>query len=45
MIEFEVICGEFLIDPELALENEYIQKAIKEGKDEEYIVHLLDLIF
>ena len=33
--EFMIICGEYMIEPSLALENENIRKAIKENDGEQ----------
>lgn len=33
MTKFEVLCGELLIDPALALENEGIREALAERND------------
>ena len=38
--EFETLCGELLIDPEIALENENIVDALKD-RDDEKVIELL----
>ena len=38
--EFETLCGELLINPELALENENIVDALKD-RDDEKVIELL----
>ena len=39
--EFETLCGELLINPELALENENIIEALK-NRDDEKVIELLE---
>ena len=39
--EFETLCGELLINPELALENENIIEALK-NRDDEKVKELLE---
>jgi hypothetical protein len=43
-IDFMALCGEFLIDPDLALENDYIREALIE-KDYEAVKYLLKTEF
>ncbi len=35
MLDFEVLCGKYLIDPALALENENLREALKRRDDAE----------
>lgn len=34
-IDFEILCGKYLIEPSLAIENEKIKEALKNRNDEE----------
>jgi hypothetical protein len=43
-IEFLVLCGARMIDPQIALENESIREAVKSG-DAERVRELLDSEF
>jgi len=41
---FQVLCGEYLIEPHIALENENLVKAIKEGNYDK-VVEILECEF
>lgn len=43
--QFAALCGEYLIDPALALENDKIVAALREHKTEQEIRHLLETEF
>lgn len=43
-LEFQVICGKYLIDPDLALENDYIREALQE-RDYKAVEYLLKTEF
>ena len=43
-IEFEAVCGEYLIEPSLALENEQIRKALAD-RDDKKVKQLLETEF
>lgn len=43
-IEFIALCGEYLIDPDLALENELIREALVE-RDDKAVEYLLKTEF
>ncbi len=43
--EFAAICGELLIDPALALENEKVQEALRQHKNSKEIKQLLETEF
>lgn len=44
LLKFETLCGKYLIDPDLALENEYIREALQE-RDDKAVEHLLKTEF
>ena len=41
-IEFEILCGELLIDPAIALESEAVRAALKQGDPEKVREALLE---
>ena len=45
MFQFEVLCGEYLLDPSLVLEHAKIVAALKEGESEAEIRTLLETEF
>ena len=42
--EFQMLCGEYLIDPSIALENENICEALRQ-RDAEQVKHILETEF
>jgi hypothetical protein len=41
MMQFQIACGERLLDEGIALENEHVKQALKDRNDEE-VLRLLD---
>jgi len=42
--EFQMLCGEYLIEPSVALENEKICEALRQ-RDDEQVKHILETEF
>ena len=42
--DFQMLCGEYLIEPSLALENENIREALRQ-RDAEQVKHILETEF
>ena len=42
--EFQMLCGEYLIEPSLALENENIREALRQ-RDAKQVKHILETEF
>lgn len=44
ILDFKVLCGEFMLDPDLVLENENIREALSE-RDDKAVRHILETEF